>query len=526
MTSRISQTHRQAAKAIIARNTVWNYAGFILNLGLNFILFPFVVGQIGEAAAGVWLLLGSVTGYMGLLELGLVPALAQRVAAEVGRGSERQVDAAVSTALALLTGLMLVAFQALWFVPLLVELLKVPAELSGSAAAVFTIAISGFALKMPLAAPQALLLGSQRQDRCNQLWILQAAARAALTVAVLLAGFGVVAVVIVEALVPILSAPLQLRWVRDEFPALRVSRRGVDPAMGRALMSFGGSMLAIHMCSLVIEQTDRLVVGAFRPIAEVTHYSAAWKLYMLAFTLPTIVLQALTPMAASFHGRGDAEGLKRLFLRMAKYAAAIALPLTVALGLTAGSLLRLWMGPGFVDARWVVAVLAASFAVTSFNHAGYSMLVGTRQVSALLWLYWMPQAVLNLGLSLWLVHPLGIVGVALGTAIPAVLMEYPFLRYLLGRLGVSWGEFFAGVVRPTVFPLVVAFSPLVLALAAVGPVSHVLLAVAAGCGACFGALFWVFSLNASERGDLTGLVRSRLGTATAVAATDSQRSIG
>lgn len=510
MTSRTAPTHRQAAKSIIARNTAWNYAGFVLNLGLNFALFPFVVGWIGEAAAGVWLLLGSVTGYMGLLELGLVPALAQRVAADLGRGERREVAVAVSTALTLLAGLAVLALQALWFVPLLVHALKVPADLADPASAVFVVAISGFALKMPLAAPQALLLGSQRQDRCNQLWILQAAARAALTVGVLIAGLGVVAVVVVEALVPLLSAPLQIRWVRHEFPDLRLRWRGVDPAVARALVTFGGSILAINVCSLIVEQTDRLVVGAFRPIAEVTHYSAAWKLYMLAYALPTIVLQAVTPMAASFHGRGDRDGLKRLFLRMAKYSVALALPLTLALGLTAGSLLRIWMGPGFIDARWVVAVLAASFAVTSFNHAGYSVLVGTRQVSALLWLYWAPQAVLNLGLSLWLVGPLGIVGVALGTAIPAVLLEYPFLRYVLGRLDVSWGEFLRGVVRPTVIPAAVAFVPLGLVYAAAGPVSLALPAIAAGCGAGFAALFWATSLDNAERADLVGLVRSRL----------------
>ena len=98
MSPRTAATHRQAAKTVIARNTAWNYAGFALNLGLNFVLFPVVVRHIGEAAAGVWLLLGSVTGYMGLLELGLVPSLAQRVAADIGRGARHDVEVATSTA--------------------------------------------------------------------------------------------------------------------------------------------------------------------------------------------------------------------------------------------------------------------------------------------------------------------------------------------------------------------------------------------------------------------------------------------
>jgi O-antigen/teichoic acid export membrane protein len=285
-------------------------------------------------------------------------------------------------------------------------------------------------------------------------------------------------------------------------------------------VSFGGALVGVSICSLVIEQTDRLVIGAFRPIAEVTHYSAAWKLYMLAFALPTIVLQAVSPMAASFHGRKDHEGLKRLFLRMGKYSAAVALPLTVALGLTAGTLLRLWMGPAFVDARWVVAVLAVSFAVTSFNHAGYSILVGTRQIAPLLWFYWMPQALLNLVLSLWLVQPLGIVGVALGTAIPAILLEYPFLRFVLSRIGVGWRDFSAAVVLPTVLPVLVAFAPLALAYFVTGPVSVALPITAVACGMVFAGLFWRFALEPTERDDLVGLVQQRFRPALPAASSD------
>ena len=58
-------------RRIIARNTAWNYAGFAINLATNLLMFPYVVHHIGDAAAGVWLLFSAVTGYMGLLELGL-----------------------------------------------------------------------------------------------------------------------------------------------------------------------------------------------------------------------------------------------------------------------------------------------------------------------------------------------------------------------------------------------------------------------------------------------------------------------
>jgi O-antigen/teichoic acid export membrane protein len=77
---------RVDVRKTLTRNTAWNYTGFAVNLLTNLFLFPYVVHEIGDAAAGIWLLLGSVTGYMGLLELGLVPALAQSVAVYRSRG--------------------------------------------------------------------------------------------------------------------------------------------------------------------------------------------------------------------------------------------------------------------------------------------------------------------------------------------------------------------------------------------------------------------------------------------------------
>jgi O-antigen/teichoic acid export membrane protein len=496
-------------KRILARNAAWNYIGFVINVGTNFLLFPFVVAHVGETSSGIWLLLGSLTGYMGLLELGLVPSLTQHVAAAIGGDEKEELNRAISTALVVLTGMMLLSLQGLWFVPALVNLLNLPEALHHEARYVFAVSLAAVALRMPLATFQAVLLGCQRQDRCNQLWIALATIKALSTVALILAGFGVLSIVIMEAIVHLLAGLLQVRWVRQELPHLAISWQAADRTHARALVGFGGAVLAMNLCSLIIEQTDRLVIGIFLPVQQVTHYAAAWKLYALAFSLPTILLQALAPVIAHLQGRGDQAQLRELFVRMTKYAVAIALPLSAALALSCGVLLRYWMGPTFVDARILVQVLLIAFAVTAFNHAGYSALLGMRRVSPLLPIYYVPQAILNLALSLVLVRLLGPLGVALGTTVAALLLEYPYLRFVLRELNVSWGAFFTGAVRPTVWPLI-TFTPLAAAYLLAGPEWPPLVPLAAVCGVAYGLVFWFAALEASERQELFGLVRARL----------------
>jgi O-antigen/teichoic acid export membrane protein len=500
---------RTDVKRILARNTAWNYIGFAVNVGTNFLLFPFVVAHVGETASGIWLLLGSLTGYMGLLELGLVPSLTQHVAAAIGADEKEELDRAVSSALVVLLAMMVFALQGLWLVPSLVSVLKLPEALQHEAGLVFAVSLAGVALRMPLAAFQAVLLGCQRQDRSNQLWIALGTVKAILTVVLVLAGQGVLAIVLMEAIAHLAAGLLQVHWVRQELPRLTISWRAADRGHARALVGFGGAVLIMNLCSLVIEQTDRLVIGIFLPVHYVTHYAAAWKLYMLAFSLPTILLQALAPVAAHLHGQGASDQLRDIFLRMTKYAVAVALPLSAALALSSGVLLRVWMGPTFADARILVQVLLIAFAVTAFNHAGYSALLGMRRVGRLLPIYYVPQAILNLALSLLLVRPLGPLGVALGTTIAALVLEYPYLRFVLREVGVTWGGFFAGAVRPTVWPLV-AFAPLAAAYLLAGPDWPALVPLAAVCGCAYGLIFWFGALEAAERNQLFGLVRARL----------------
>lgn len=500
------------ARRVLARNTAWNYGGFAINLIANLVTLPFVVSHIGETAAGVWLLMSAVTGYMGLLELGIVPSLTQSIAAARARNEFDAVSRAASSALALLVGLASLTLIVLPAAGTLAGLFQVPAELEGPAATALQITVLGFALRMPLAAFQGVLLGSQRQDLCNQLWIGLAAAKLAAAVAVLSAGYGLVGLVCSEMAMHLLAGVFQVRWAFTEVPDLRLSWRLVRRAEAQTLLSFGGAIFLVMICSLIIEQTDRLVIAAFLPIGMVTHYAVAWKVYALASSFTTTLVQAVAPVAADLHGRRDSEALRSLFLRTTKYTAALAWPLVMTLGLTGGFLLQLWMGPEFVTALPVVQVLFVGFLVTAHNHAGYSTLIGMRRVGPLVPLYFVPQAVLNLVLSLWLVRSLGNIGVALGTMIPALALQAVFLRMLFAELQVSWGAFLRRAVLPAAVPAVLCYLPLGLLYLRVDPTSPVLLPAAGLCSAAYAAAF-VRHLDPDERATLMShlarLLRSR-----------------
>jgi O-antigen/teichoic acid export membrane protein len=222
---------------------------------------------------------------------------------------------------------------------------------------------------------------------------------------------------------------------------------------------------------------------------------------MLVYAVSTTLVQAVWPVAAGLYATGDTAGLQRLWLRMTKYTVALTWPLAATLALCAAPILRLWVGPSFAEHYAVVGVLVASFIVTAHNHAAFSVLGAMRRAGPIAQRYAMPQAALNLVLSVWLVRSMGILGVAIGTMLPVVLLEYVFLAFVLQELQLGWRDVWERIVWPTLRPAVVAFTPCVVAYAALGPHSPWLFAVMGIGSAAYVLIFWS-ALDRDERQDL------------------------
>ena len=56
---------------IYARNLFANWVGYGANLLVMFFMSPFVVHTLGDGTYGLWSLLMSITGYLGLVDVGV-----------------------------------------------------------------------------------------------------------------------------------------------------------------------------------------------------------------------------------------------------------------------------------------------------------------------------------------------------------------------------------------------------------------------------------------------------------------------
>src|SRR5262249_45927622 len=114
-------------KRRIAFNVMWDWAGMAVGILSGFVVSPFLVRTLDETGYGLWILIASLSGYFGLLDLGVRGSVGRNMAFYRARNELGHVNAILNTALALLLiPALLSAIGAFGLAPLFGRLFAVP----------------------------------------------------------------------------------------------------------------------------------------------------------------------------------------------------------------------------------------------------------------------------------------------------------------------------------------------------------------------------------------------------------------
>ena len=86
------------SRGSLVRNISWGWLGFGYSVFLTFFTTPWILDSIGVEAYGVWLLLQSVVGYYGFIDMGLRASLTQSITTKLAKNDIEGVKRFVGTA--------------------------------------------------------------------------------------------------------------------------------------------------------------------------------------------------------------------------------------------------------------------------------------------------------------------------------------------------------------------------------------------------------------------------------------------
>jgi O-antigen/teichoic acid export membrane protein len=490
-----SQTRR------VIRNTLSNSGGRITGIVVNFLLTPYVLHAVGPTYFSLWVLAQVIVGYGALLDFGIGSALVRAVAQIRAAGDPGQAHRIMATASRLYLVLAMVALLAGGVVAILASrLINLDGLSPRTAAVVIFLGAASFAVNMAGTANTAALRGLQRYDLSNMLIVAGVAMNAVMTILVLENGGGIVwlmALGIPISVVTQLTGALVLARLDGDY---RWRWSGGSRAEAGGLARFG-SLITIGQLSLLLQKrTGELIIGTFAAVSAVAPYSLAQRLSEIPHTLSDQFIKVLLPVASELNAIDDKQRLRVLYLVSTRVTLALVVPLALIVGMQAADLLEVWVGSEYRDeASLVVILVVASVALTSQWPAG-AVLQGADRYGPLAVASLM-SGVANVGLSIALIGPFGITGVAIGTLIPTLLEAVGFvLPFAMRELGVASSTLLSTVVLPVAVPAIACAMWLVVADRWIGNPSLLSLAgVSAGAGAVYVIGYVVMPSAVQER---------------------------
>ena len=459
----------ETGKGKFARNISSNIAGYLVSAAVALFLSPFVIGKLGDVHYGLWAMLISVTGYYGLLDLGVRSAVGLFVTRYWAGEDMAGINRTLNTATVLLSGVAVLAMVVTVVITLLLPS-WITAEATGAAAltgvelatliddvqTALLIAGSGIAIGLPLALWSTVAYARKRFDISNAIGIGERLAVAAATVVALNQGGGIVALATVTVSTQLLAAVVRVVVAFRLMPALQLRPSLSSWASVRELGRYGIYAFMVNAADKIVLYFDALIIGSFVTFAAVTYYDVGAKLIPYFMSLVLAVTWTMTPYATTLDARGDRPALRSLLLNGTRGSVFLTAVICAGLLSVGNEFILLWQDPKFAlgeaytSSTTVLYILAWATLVRGSTSCSRQLLFGMRKMRALASLAF-TEAALNLILSLVLVQYFNLIGVALGTLIPVVLVYLVGQNILVARfLDVGIGTLSAVTLRATV----------------------------------------------------------------------------
>jgi O-antigen/teichoic acid export membrane protein len=424
---------RKLEKLQIIKSVSSSWISLATNVLVGFFLSPFILHRLGDAAFGIWVLIFAITGYYGLFDLGIRSSIVRYVAKARATGDLQYASRILSTSLFSYTCIGLISLLITVVMSTFLErLFSIPAEFHSTARWLLLMVGASVSLGFPLGISGGILEGLQEFSLLNWTNIASTLLRAVLIVISLKHGFGLLMVAFITVALPLITAVIR-SIAAMQLMAVSIGIEYVSRAAFREIAGYSSASLIMIISARLRFKTDSIIIGAFLSAAAITYFNIGSRIVDYAGEIVESLAQIFVPMSSHSDALGDMNRLRKIFVAGNRFCALIIFPITAILVVLGKSVIEAWVGLKYVGASYpVLLILLLSTALMLCQAASGRVLMGMgrHQTWAVVTLI---EGLVNIGLSIVLVRPYGIIGDAIGTAAPLVVTTTCFLPWHLCR---------------------------------------------------------------------------------------------
>ncbi len=431
----------------IARNVIWNWLALLVIVSTSFCISPFLVSRLGKADYGLWTLIISTIGYLGLVDFGMRTAVVKYVSQYHAVNDTQMLNKVLNSSFYLffflILGILCLGIVLAFFFPYFFSL---PAERWWEVRLILVIATVMFAIQFFGTLVQGIFWGIHRFDIENGTRIVTVLLNACLIVLVLSQSSKLLYLALISTSTAILYVLVTSIALLKLMKFFRFAKEFFCKTIIQNLINYGLYNFVISLSLRSIANTDLLVIGVFLPMAEVTHYGLGKMMVVYAEQVLASIASAILPHASALDAQK--KDLRIFLLQTLKINFAIGSVMYIGFITLGSPFMQLWMGPEFEVSSQVLTYLAIGSWSAVMVYPMDAVLKGIGNLKFLAKVK-IAEAFLNLLIGLLLISKYEIFGIAIGVASAAFIVNFCFIpMYVWKKFGFTFKDFCGLVIPP------------------------------------------------------------------------------
>ena len=431
------------------KNVGSNWVVSLASMLAIYFITPYTIHKLGDDGYGTWNLINAITGYLALLALGVPMASVRYFAEHVAQGDQRKLNQAIGSCTALYLGLGAVALLVGAGLYVFFRAYRIPAPISADARIAYGLVVVFVSLGFVALLPNGILAAYDAFVPRNVVRLWGVLLRLVLTIGGLALQASLTVLALVQLVCLVFDFGLCWLLIKRRYPETRLRLADLDWGMTRSIFGFSLYVLVLTAGIRLSFETDSLVIGAFQGVSAIPYFTVAnsFVVYLIEFIVA--IAAVVMPAATRLKTKGQSAELREIFLKWSKIAFSVTLIASLFLIVLGGRFIAWWIDPAFEQPSGQVlqVLMISNLVFLPMRGVALPILMGLGK-PGLPTIGFLIAGLVNLGLSILLAGPLGLVGVALGTAIPNVVfailvhwqtcreLDTPFMgsvRYIFGR---------------------------------------------------------------------------------------------
>lgn len=497
---------------ILLINTGSNVLVMLVKLTITFIMTPVLIHNLGNYDYGLWEMIGGIIGYMGMLDLGIRPAISRFAAKYQAEKDNRSLRIVFSTALCFMAcvgGILLIFFivWAVWFSSSVAQ--------AGEPEQRYTLLLlilgGQVLITFPGYVAESYLEGFQKYYLKNNITIVNSILGGFILYLFIAPENGIVLLALVNAVgVSIKFFIYFLLLSRSGYGELAFELKNVSIEKLIEIIQFSFKSFIQGVATRIETATDALVIGFFLGPAMVPFYSIPANFVQYLRLIGWTLTHAFMPLFTNLDAMSEKEAIKRVFLLSSKYVVGIVFAIASCLVIMGGPFIGVWIGPEFQEKGELIIGLLVFFTVFPFINPFASRYLTAINKHAIFAKLTPMAAVVNISLSIVLVKSYGIVGVAFASTVAVIVFVPIYLSYTCKQIGFSSVYYLVECIIPCVIPTIVLAGTAFYLRSTWGLDSYIEI-IAAGALSCliWFLTFWFLSVSKDEKNKLLLILKNK-----------------